>query len=170
MKHIFLIALIFGFGILTRAQTEYEVSGNGTDKILKGIISRDLLSSDSSFGWWQSNQAGYTPDAEAVAALKEKNEKLQFLVFGGTWSAATQVLLPRFYSLLDAASFPSDQVTLVGVDHNKKDIDHLAEEMHVSKLPVFILLKDGKEWGRVEENGKTGHWDQEIGQLVASVR
>ncbi|MDR3717091.1 MAG: thioredoxin family protein [Puia sp.] len=168
MKHIFLIALIFGFGILTRAQTEYEVSGKGTDKILKGIISRDLLISDTSFSWWQPSQAGYTPNASAVAALKAKGSELQFVVFGGTWSGDTRAILPKFFAILDAASFPADQITLVGVDQDKKDIDHLTEEMHITKLPTFILLKDGKEWGRVEQSGRTGHWDQEIGELVAS--
>ncbi len=168
MKHIFLIALIFGFGILTRAQTEYEVSGVGTNKILKGIISRDLITSDTSFNWWQTSQAGYTPNANAVAALKARGADLQFVVFGGTWCEETRAILPKFFSILDASSFPPDQIILVGVDQDKKDIDHMADDMHVTKLPTIILLKDGKELGRVEEYGKNGHWDQEIGELVAS--
>ena len=168
MKHIFLIALIIGFGILTRAQTEYEVSGDGTHKILKGIISPELLSQDSAFSWWRANQAGYIPDQNTVASLKARGANLQFMVFGGTWSGLSQALLPKFFSLLDAASFPPDHIILVGVDPDKNDIDHLTDDMHITRIPSFILLKDGKELGRVVEDGKAGHWDREIGELVTA--
>ena len=111
MKHLFLVAIIIGLGILTKAQTEYEVSSDGTNKILKGLVSRDLLENDTAFKWFHQNQAGYTPNAETVSVLKAKGPQVQFIVFGGTWCEDTQNLLPKFYSLLDAASIPSDQVS-----------------------------------------------------------
>jgi thiol-disulfide isomerase/thioredoxin len=166
MKHIFLIALIIGLGILTKAQTEYEVSNDGTNKILKGLVSRHLLESDTAFKWFQENQAGYTPDAETVAVLKAKGPQVQFIVFGGTWCEDTQNLLPKFYSLLDAASFPADQVSVIMVDHHKKSINHLPEDMHLISTPTFIVLKGGKEIGRVVEYGKNRQWDKEIGEIV----
>jgi thiol-disulfide isomerase/thioredoxin len=168
MKHIFLVALIIGIGVLTRAQAGYEVSGDGTGKVLKGLISRDLLTGDSAFKWFTENQAGYTPDPEVVAGLKAKGGQVQFLVFGGTWCDDTKYILPRFFSLLDAASIPEKQVTLVGVDQDKKSTNHLSEDMHITRIPTFIMLKDGKEVGRVVEYGRTGQWDQEIADIISS--
>jgi hypothetical protein len=168
MKHIFLVALIVGLGFLTRAQKGYEVSNDGTNKILKGLISRDMLENDTAFKWFHQNQVGYTPDAETVSVLKAKRPEVQFIVFGGTWCEDTQNLLPKFYALLDAAPIPDDQVQVIGVDHQKKSIDHLPEDMHLTNTPTFIVMKAGKEVGRVIEYGRNGRWDKEIGEIVAT--
>jgi Thioredoxin len=168
MKHIFLVALIVGLGFLTRAQKQYEVSNDGTNKILKGLISRDMLENDTAFKWFHRNQAGYTPDEETVSILKAKRPEVQFIVFGGTWCEDTQNLLPKFYALLDAAAIPDDQLQVIGVDHQKKSIDHLPEDMHLTNTPTFIVMKGGKEVGRVVEYGKNGRWDKEIGEIVAT--
>ncbi len=108
MKHLFLILIIISAGILTRAQTEYEVSTDGPNKLLKGLITRDMLENDTAFRWFHQNQAGYTPNSETVAVMKAKRPQLQFMVFGGTWCADTPALLPQCYLLLGAASMPGD--------------------------------------------------------------
>ena len=166
MKHIFLIAIIIGLGILTKAQTEYEVSSDGTNKILKGLISRELLTGDTAFQWFTANQSGYVPNTEAVEALKTKGDQVQLLVFGGTWCDDTKYLLPKFFSILDAADFPEKRLTLVGVDHDKKTTTHLSEDMHITHVPTFIILKNGKEMGRVEVYGKNGQWDRELADII----
>ncbi|HEY4290049.1 MAG TPA: thioredoxin family protein [Puia sp.] len=168
MKHLFLIAIIIGVGILTKAQSEYEVSTDGPNKLLKGLISRDMLENDTAFRWFHQNQTGYTPNTETVAVLKAKGPQLQFMVFGGTWCEDTQTLLPKFYLLMDAASITNDQVSVVMVDRHKKAIGHLPEDMHLVSTPTFIVLKGGKEVGRVVEYGKNGQWEKEIGEIVAT--
>ncbi|HEX9513754.1 MAG TPA: thioredoxin family protein [Puia sp.] len=167
MKHIFLIAIIIGLGILTRAQA-YEVSSDGSNKILKGLISRDMLEGDTAFKWFHENQSGYTPDAQEAAIIKAKGPQVQFLVFGGTWCDDTKDILPKFFSLLDAASFSRDQVTLIGVDRDKKTTNHLSESMHITSVPTFIILKDGQEVGRVVGYGKNGRWDKDLSDRIAA--
>lgn len=167
MKHIFLIAIIIGLGILTRAQA-YEVSNDGNNKILKGLISRDMLEGDTAFKWFHENQSAYAPDAEETAIIKNKGAQVQFLVFGGTWSEGTKDVLPKFFALLDAASFSRDQVTLIGVDRDQKTTNHLSESMHIKSIPTFIVLKNGQEVGRVEDHGRNGRWDKELSDIIAS--
>jgi len=166
MKHIFLIAIIIGLGILTRAQT-YTVTSDGNNKILKGLISRDMLEGDTAFKWFHENQSGYTPNTEEAAVIKTKSPQVQFLVFGGTWCDNTKYILPKFFSLLDAASFPRDQVTLIGVDRDKKTVNHLSEEMHITSIPTFIVMKDGQEVGRVVINDRKEGWDKELAGLIS---
>jgi hypothetical protein len=168
MKHFLLVAFIIGLGILTRAQKEYEVSSDGTNKILKGIISRDVLENDTSFRWFHDNQVGYTPDAETVASLKAKGPALRFIVFGGTWCEDTKNLLPKFFVLMDAASIGNNQITIVAVDHQKKSTNHLPEEMHLTNTPTFVVLRQDTELGRVVEYGKSGQWEKEIGEIVST--
>jgi len=169
MKHLFLVAIIIGLGILVKAQqTQFEVSSDGTNKVLKGLVSREMLEKDSAFKWFHQNQAGYTPNTETVSILKAKGPQVQFIVFGGTWCEDTQTLLPKFYSLLDAASFPPDQLSVIMVDHHRKSINQLPEDMHLASTPTFIILKGGKEIGRVVEFGKNGQWDREIGEIIST--
>lgn len=166
MKHIFLIAIIIGLGILTRAQT-YEVTNDGNNKILKGLISRDMLEGDTAFKWFHENQSEYTPGTEETAVLKEKGQQVQLLVFGGTWCDNTKYILPKFFSLLDAGSFPRDQVTLIGVDRDKKTVGDLSEKMHITSIPTFIVLKNGEEVGRVVVNDRKEDWDKKLSDIIA---
>ena len=169
MKHL-LTAIILFIGFSVKAQ-QFQVTKEGPDKILKGIITRADIANDSSFQWYKTNQAGYTPNATAVNALKAKGNSVQVIAFGGTWCDDTKVILPKFFSILDAAGFPESRLTLIGVDRSKKTISHLSEALNVVNVPTFIVLKEGKEIGRVVEYGKTGQWDKELGELVeAAVR
>jgi thiol-disulfide isomerase/thioredoxin len=168
MKQVLLIALGMIYIQHASAQQQYEVTKEGPTKILKGIISKDLISKDSSFRWYQDNQQGFKPNADAVAALKSKGSDLEFIVFGGTWCDDTKVLLPKYFNWLEASGFPQEKVTLIGVDRNKKTLSHLAEAMGVINVPTFIVMKNGKEVGRVVEYGKYGQPDKELGEIIAN--
>ena len=162
MKHLLLIAIIIGLGILTRAESEYSVSSDGTHKILKGLISRDMLEKDTAFSWFHQNRRSYTPNASEVAIVRCNASQLQFLVFTGTWCEEAQYIVPRFFSLADAAAIRADQVTLIGVDPSKKTVRHLTEEMHITAIPTFIVLKNGREIGRISPTSKDSPWEKEL--------
>ncbi|HEY0678039.1 MAG TPA: thioredoxin family protein [Chitinophagaceae bacterium] len=166
MKRILFLVSFVSLSLISFSQGQYEVTVEGPDKILKGVISRDLVQKDSAFKWFGRNQNGYSPNAEALAALKAKSADVHFIVFGGTWCVDTQFLLPRFYALTDAASIPANHISLIGVDRNKKTLGNLTETLNIINVPTVIVLKNGKEVGRVVEYGKTGQWDKEIGEIV----
>ncbi|WEK37291.1 MAG: thioredoxin family protein [Candidatus Pseudobacter hemicellulosilyticus] len=170
MKYYSIICFTLLFSMKGIAQTTYEVTGQGDQKILKGFITRDLIAQDTAFKWYQQNQAGYTAPAATVTALKEKAPQVQWLVFGGTWCGDTRNILPKFFSILEAAGIQQDHVTLVGVDHSKKAFGHLTEALNITNVPTIIVLKDGKEIGRTIEYGKTGQWDKELGEIVNSIK
>jgi thiol-disulfide isomerase/thioredoxin len=153
--------------IFAQSQAEISRDDDGS-KILKGIISRNELENDTSFAWWQENLKGYTPQSQAVAELK-KNQHIQFITFMGTWCSDSRFIVPKFYSLLDAAGFPQNRVTLIGVDRSKKTISHLAEALNIENVPTIIVMNDGKEVGRVVEYGKTGAFDKELGEILATI-
>lgn len=165
MKQLFIIFSLFITSTLF-AQTPYEVSRNSdNEKILKGIISRDLLTKDTAFAWYAENEKGYTPFPNAVEGLK-KHPEYELLVFMGTWCHDSHFIIPKFYKLVDAAGFPANQITLIGTDEQKKTLSHLAEALGIKNVPTIIVLKDGKELGRVVEYGKYGMFDMELAEVL----
>jgi thiol-disulfide isomerase/thioredoxin len=88
----------------------------------------------------------------------------------GTWCEDSHYIIPKFYSLLDAAGFSTNQVTLIGVDRQKKTFSHLAEALNITNVPTIIVMKNGKELGRVVEFGKYGLFDKELGEIIGSIK
>jgi thiol-disulfide isomerase/thioredoxin len=168
-KILIIITGIFFVSGAVFAQSQAEISRDDKgNKILKGIISRGEVESDTAFNWWSENLKGYTPQSQAVAELK-KNTNIQFITFMGTWCGDSKFIIPKFYSLLDAAGFPQEKVTLIGVDRNKKTLSHLTDALNVVNVPTIIVMNNGKEVGRVVEYGKYGMFDKELGEIIASI-
>lgn len=142
---------------------------NGT-KALKGIINKSLLVNDPSFQWFIENGKYGDADASAVAAFQKNGSKISLLVFCGTWCHDSQNLIPKFYKLIDKAGFPESKIVLVAVDKSKIAVQNLHVKYQLKTVPTFIVLVNGKEVGRVEEYGKTGYMEKELGEIVAAIQ
>lgn len=165
MNRIFLLIILFSFYLPLSAQHEVLTDRNGK-KMLKGIIVRNNLSEDSAFaGWYARNLQNYIPDSAAVQAMKER-KSIEFIVFMGTWCGDSQVVIPKFYKLLEAAEYPEENVTLLATDRFKKTVAHLAEAFAIKYVPTIIVMENGREIGRVIEYGESGKFDKELGQLL----
>ena len=147
----------------------YQVAIDSEAKILKGFISRAIIQNDTSFGWFNKNYALGRADVSAVAAFQQKASSFQVVIFGGTWCHDTQNLLPVFYRLVDNSGYPDSSITLIGVDRDKKTLQNLHHVFNIDNVPTFIIMKDGKEMGRVVEYGKYGQIDKELGEIVNSI-
>jgi thiol-disulfide isomerase/thioredoxin len=152
------------------AQNQYEVLvERPNEKTFKGIISREALQSDTSFKWYAENLKGYKPNAAALEGLQKNKDSVQLLVFMGTWCEDSHNIIPKFYSLLDVAGFSQERVTLIGVDRKKQTLSHLTEALNIKNVPTIIVMKNGKEIGRVVEYGKYGLFDMELGEILKSL-
>jgi len=175
-KGIFILFFAFAVCKNISAQTTllhyYEISRdekNGS-KVLKGLLNRSDIESDTSFKWFKENMKLGQADASAVAAFQKNASKFQMVVFGGTWCDDTQNLLPVFYRLIDKSSYPDSSITLIGVDLKKTTLYNLHNVFHIVDVPTFIVMKDGKEVGRVVEYGKEGQIDKELGEIVNTIQ
>jgi thiol-disulfide isomerase/thioredoxin len=166
MKRLIVIAIVLFSVQVAVAQTEisHDASGN---KILKGFITKQELATDTAFTWFAQNQQGYTPDPKALQLLKANRDSLNIIAFGGTWCGDTKYILPKFFVLADAAGLPQEKITLLGVDHSKKTIQHLSEAFGITNVPTIIVMKNGKEIGRVVEYGHTGLFDKDLAELLS---
>ena len=170
MKKFLLTAIvILLLNTITFAQNQFQVlSERPNEKTYKGIISREVLMADTSFTWLNKGRS-FTPDKNAVEALKKNKDSIQLLVFMGTWCEDSHDIIPKFYSLTDAAGFPQDRITLIGVDREKKTLSHLTEALGIINVPTIIVMKKGKEVNRVVEYGKYGMVDKELGEIINSI-
>ncbi len=145
----------------------YTVISDTETKVLKGVISRSLIENDTSFAWFKENMQLGAADPTAVEILSQHKDHYSFIVFGGTWCHDTQNLLSKFYRMIDKSGFPADKVSLVGVDREKTAPNNLHIKWKITNVPTFIVLKNGKEMGRVVEYGASGNIEKELAEIVA---
>ncbi|MBI1343942.1 MAG: thioredoxin [Terrimonas sp.] len=162
-----LLIFFCGFYNSLSAQNQYVISRDSINgsKVLKGVISREILLNDTAFNWFSESQKGYVPYEKAVEALK-KNPSIQLIVFMGTWCHDSHFIIPKLFSVLDAAAFPMDQITVLGTDRKVKTTGNLAAAFHITATPTIIIMKDGKELGRVKEYGKYGLFEMELAEII----
>jgi hypothetical protein len=168
MKKIFFFIFFSSLVLAASAQdTEVTVESNTGMKIIRGFFTQNDITSDPSFYWYEPNRAGYVPEQTALKAMKAAKDSIHYMVFGGTWCSDTQNILPKFFALTDAAVITPQHITLIGVDRSKKTIRNLTDAFNVTRVPTIIVMKDGKEIGRVVEYGKYGMFDKELGEILS---
>ena len=171
MKRIFLGASFFL--LITSqvdAQAQYEISQDTKHpeiKVLRGIINKYLVQNDTAFSkWYTYNQSIYSPDTATLNVFERNKSKLSFIVFGGTWCEDTQFVLPRFFKLQEMSGVSDGMISFFGVNREKKTLGNLADAFGITNVPTIIVMKEGKEIGRVVEYGKTGRFDKELADMM----
>jgi thiol-disulfide isomerase/thioredoxin len=172
-KFLLIISILFTSTFICGAQaqlSQYIIlkdSVNNNEKMLEGIVDKNDLKNDTSFHWYAESQRIYPhPDTSAVAAFKNNKDKIYFLFFGGTWCEDTHFILPKFYKIQEASGFPETRITVFAVDRKKNGTGNIAHAMNITRTPTIVVMKDGKELGRLIEYGKTGHWDKELAAII----
>ena len=150
------------------AQTPYtSVVDDRKVTILNGIITKYAIENNAAFnGWYGPNQTSYKPDAAVVNAMEAAKGKVQFVIFGGTWCEDTQNILPKFFKLQELSGMPDNSISFFGVDRQKTTLGNMQAAFKITNVPTIIVMKDGKEAGRVVEYGKTGKWDVELAEIL----
>ncbi len=167
MKKLSLL-LMFAFLLFKSQAQAYEkvkdpLSGQ---MMLKGFINEQLLSDTTLFKWYAAMQKEYQPQEQIVKTVVTQKDSVQFLVFLGTWCTDSHYVIPRFFKLLGLAGFDRSKVVVFALDRTKKDTTHLASTFDISHVPTIIVLKKGKEVGRVVEFGVTGKFDEELAEVI----
>lgn len=124
--------------------------------MLLGVCSRDSLQQEPYGEWFEKNYEEYEPHAEIVSDLRAAGlEGTAISIFFGSWCGDSKREVPRFLKLLDAISFPSDQVTLIAVTNEdsslKQSPGREERDLGIYRVPTFIVSKNGAEMHRIVE-------------------
>lgn len=170
MKYIFSVlfaAILFNKGY---AQNFESIKDRTGKKLLKGFVTDSLLLADTlNFGWFAEHEKVYTPADKIVNSFNRKKNSISFLIFLGTWCTDSQYIIPRFFKIVQQAQFGKERITLFALDRTKRDVANLAANFNISHVPTIIILKNGKELGRVIEYGTTGKFDEDLSNIIDAI-
>lgn len=125
---------------------------NSDQPILMGRTSFRTLLVRPYFDWFRKPYDDYVPNPSAMDVLRQKATGISFLVFGGTWCEDTQKLLPLFVKVTDLAGISRNNITLYFTDRDKHTPEGLENQYGVTRVPTFIMMKNGVEVGRITES------------------
>ena len=165
-----MMTILMALATNSNAQTNYKVMSdiaNGNAKMYKGLINKSDLTAEPTFNSWyvESQRVYQRPDTAALNAFKNHKD-IYFIVFGGTWCEDTHYVLPKFFKIQEDAGFPENHIAMYATDRNYATEGNISKALDIKNVPTIIVMKDGKELGRVVEYGKTGRWDKELAEIM----
>lgn len=147
---IVLIVLLAGCTSSDHYQITVEESGS---KIVTGPFERTLLEQDPDFKlWFEFRYNEYEVDSALLLAISARAKEMQYVVVAGTWCGDSKREIPHFLKILDKVHASPDDVQFYGVDRSKKSEDGITDQFHIDRVPTIIVLKNGKEIGRIVEH------------------
>lgn len=162
---VLLLPVIFFYS--ANAQVQYEVSKDAKTglKVMKGVLSIDILNNDTSFHWMTNDISWYKPKTEVLNNLAAVKDSVHIIALIGTWCEDSHYIFPQLLKMLNQANYTMNNLTIIGVDRPKVSITPLSLALGLKKTPTILVFKNGKEIGRVEEYGKYGIVDLELAEI-----
>ncbi|OSZ82714.1 hypothetical protein CAP35_05480 [Chitinophagaceae bacterium IBVUCB1] len=141
-------------GMTTFAQTDYSTSVDSQNGavVYKGQFLFNDLQKEPSFKWLASGIESYKPDMGDMAFLQQHLANYSIVTVMGTWCEDSQILLPRLLKVMGMVNYPMPMYTMYGVDRSKQTKYGESKFYNITRVPVFILVKDNEEVGRITES------------------
>lgn len=109
------------------------------------------IANNNRFQWFKQGYDAYIVNASAVAQLQQLPSNVTIIVFAATWCEDTQKLLPQFFRVINAAGIHDKKITMYMVDRDKHTPEGLEQQFQITRVPTFIVCKNGIEIGRITE-------------------
>ena len=119
--------------------------------VYQGRFGFDDLRQEPAFSWFAQGAASYQPDKGSVEMLRRLLPGHKLVVFLGTWCEDSQIMIPRLYKTLQLAGYPLDSLEMIGANRAKETLGDEGRRYGLEKVPTVIVLKDGRERGRIVE-------------------
>ncbi|GGK58734.1 thioredoxin family protein [Rufibacter glacialis] len=135
---------------LTRNREEKNKAGN--ENILVGTTGREAYENAPYSTWFHPTYQRYQPNQKIMEELQPLLENVTVKAYTGSWCLDSQRDLPRFYKVLDFARFPHAKFNVISLREDKSSLTGEEKRDSITAVPTFILLRDGKEVGRIVES------------------
>lgn len=146
-----LVAMTLSMNVM--AQSDFGISKDAENGavVYKGAFNIDDMHKETTFSWMDNGISTYQPNEKDVAYLKANLPAYKMVVVLGTWCEDSQNLVPKLYKTLQESGYPMSQLQMFGADRTKHTKNNEHEQYNIKFVPTIILLKDGKEIGRIVE-------------------
>lgn len=153
MKIIISILLIISLGCTT--SMNQETVNIEEEQILVGKVNWQGLTQQPYDEWFTPTYLSYQVDSVTLGSLGSNIDKIEIIMFLGTWCSDSQVEVPQFYKILDHVGYDLSKMTVVALERlESRELvspQHEEVEYKITHVPTFIFKRAGKEIGRVTE-------------------
>ncbi len=116
-----------------------------------GFSTREVFSDTSFSGWFDSEYESYVIDTATLDEIGEIPDEIKITIVMGTWCSDSHMQVPRLYKILDYLQYPSEEVTLIAVDREKKGLEGEVTDLNIEFVPTIIFYDNEEEIGRIIE-------------------
>lgn len=155
---IYSILAIFSFSFLPKGaiQTTSKKSEEINlfkDPILVGELQLEQI---QNLNWYTENYNGYKPNKKVIEQIKSvlTDKNIHIEIYFGTWCPDSRYEVPSLIKLLNLVEFDLNNITLIGLDRDKKVPNvskEEAEALDIQMIPTFIFYENKIEMNRFVE-------------------
>lgn len=155
MKKVLIsLLLILTIVILNAQRTQNKVvfDKDVNQKILIGKVDRKAFEKKEFKKWFFDQYNSYQPNQQTIEKLISfipSNSKITIVM--ATWCSDSRREVPRFFKILDAIAFSSDNVTIYCVNKKFQAGKEKIDVFQIKKVPTFIYFHYDYEAGRIIE-------------------
>lgn len=164
MKLVVSTLLCFMIGSMI-AQSQNRRDDENEDKPHQDSL---MLVGRFSFENWQREMnwqldTSFSIDSNKLNELDDliAKENITFIIFAGSWCKDSRSELPKIMEIMKQANLNESKYELLGVDRMKFEPSGKYLEYKIERVPTLIVLKEGKEIGRIVEYPNS-HWIDDI--------
>jgi len=166
MKKIFILIILTSLLTIAQQNNKMMLDEKSGKQMLIGVCDRTAFA-DTNYSWWfNAEYDNYVPDSTTLAKIREISPSCKIKIVMASWCSDSKRDVPRFYKVMDAASYEYKNLELVCVDRNKQCDEGEVEKLEIKFVPTFIFYKDGAEISRIVETPK-GKLEEDILEIIA---
>lgn len=132
--------------LLTLCSQALIAAEKGPDAI--GLLSQQQLLTN--YAAFADEYGRYTPTQQELKQMQALSG-VSLVVLFGSWCHDSEREVPRLLKLIAVSGVELENLQLQAVDRNKQHPDKLHTDYKLRYTPTFIVMRDGKELGRVIE-------------------
>lgn len=94
----------------------------------------------------------YVVNEAIISKVHTLTEDIKITIVLATWCIDSKEQVPAFLKIIDMLNFNYENITIIGVDRNKKSKTANIDNLDIEYVPTFIFYKNEKEIGRIIES------------------
>ncbi len=138
--------------VAIQAQTTIETDPKSESLMIVGRGDKSDMLKHPFSDWYQEYYESYEPDYPLIQAATDFIHGVTFEIYMGTWCGDSRREVPRFYTILDVAGYPTEKQSIAYLNRDRKNQLGDQKGKNIHHVPTFIVLRDGVELGRIIES------------------